>query len=234
MKVLATVQLPMQFNELIEKVTHFNVVNTLIVGRNSDLFTLPEEGLSFALSELGENYAAFAPKSKTILINMDGVATNQRWIKRGIRLSTSVWLSLLEGFFHELTHAYQLNEEPELIELYELSDEYENEATAASLAMTIAWLADHDLPRIEEMGYLGQLVLNVYQSLLPNLPDKVKEDLQLNGTNAAAKLTSLAVLTNEIEANEIDRLKSHIDEGLIGQKVNNDYYLTAYEAVSCE
>jgi len=233
MIIRTSVKLPEQFKELVAMATpDIKCIEEVIVGRENDPVTL-REGRTIVLSQMG-GFAGYAPKSRTILINMDRVMTDMTWIRRGIRLSAAVWMSLVYGFCHELVHALQVETEPELIEYDELPAEYEREATDTGLSLMARWLANHDLPKIEEMGYLGELVLEFYNSIIHKMPDKVKEDLQLNGTNAVVKLNVLARLTNEIEIDEIERLRNRIDEGLIGQKVNGEYYLTAYEAFDCK
>jgi len=231
MVILTTVELPKQFTELTQSIDE-SLVDEILIGKATDKFKL-KEGREIQLKNMG-GFAGFAPKSKTILINMDAVITDATWIRRGIRLSAAVWMSLVYGLYHELIHAWQLKEEPQLAQLDELPREYEVQATENGLALMADYLAHHNLPRIEEMGYLGQLILNVFQHIMPKMPNKVKEELQLNGTNAAAELSTIAALTKEIEIDEIERLMARIDEGVIGQKVDNKYYLTAYEAFDCK
>lgn len=227
------VEVPAQFIELIEEYLPDDV--NLIIGLDGTVIQTKYGDRT--LADLRSS-GAFDPQTNTIYINCNEVMREMRWTRRGIRLSASIWLTLIESFFHELTHAEQLRREPHLKNYDVLPIEYEQEATDVAILAMSEWLADNPIPKIADMGWFGKQLVSSLQYIIssndPNIIAAVKHELELDGTELAVELETLAQLTNEIEENELERLRSHIDEGLIGGKINEKYYLTVYEAIDCK
>ena len=183
------------------------------------------------ISDLNGNLGAYNPDTQTIVIDMGQCLINRDWMEKGILFIPNVWFNLVYTFFHEMAHAFQLEEDPEIAELDELLPEYEEEANTIAKDSLLEWVKDGTTPRLNELGWVGDQIKVLFNKMYVHHPKAVLEEMSAEGTAAAADALH-AILTKGVEDPE-DRAKliESIDEGLIGIKINTKHYLTAYEAI---
>lgn len=184
------------------------------------------------IEDLAGDTGAFNPDTGTIYIDMGACVMNRSWMKRGVMYSANVWFNLVWTFFHELVHVQQLEEAPRLAALDSLPAEYEAEACDVGIASTIAWAFNNSMPTLNEMGWVGEQIKLLLNKLYAQMPQVVNEELELQGTDLVAHAEEAAVNSKGFGTEEETALLlKSIDEGLIGGKVGNRKYLTAYEAL---
>ena len=184
------------------------------------------------IEDLNGNLGAYNPDSQTVVVDMGSCIKTRTWMEKGILLIPNVWFNLLYAFFHEMAHAFQLEEDPELLEFDELPQEYEDEAHVIAKDSLLEWAKNGTIPRLNELGWVGDQLKSLFNQMYVQTPDIVIEELAIEGTAAAANALHVA-LTKGTAEDPVERnttLQS-IDDGLIGLKVNGKRYLTAYEAI---
>ena len=187
------------------------------------------------IEELAGDMGAFRPEDGTIIIDMGACLMNKSWMKKGIMYTANVWFNLVWTFFHELVHVQQLEQEPELMALDHLPKDYEDEACDVSMNSMARWALYNDMPTLNEMGWVGEQIKILLNRMYAQMPEAVNEEIDLQGTNLAARVEEAAANSKEYcEQEEIAQLLKSIDEGLVGGKVGNKKYLTAYEAIDLD
>jgi len=187
------------------------------------------------IDALGGDTGAFDPITGTIYIDMGACVMNKTWMNKGIMYTANVWFNLVWTFFHELVHVQQLEQEPELVALDRLPQEYEDEACDTGLNSLLMWALDNDMPNLNEMAWVGEQIKILLNRLYAQMPWSVNEELDLQGTNFVADAIEAAGASKEYsEQEEIEVLLKSIDEGLVGGKVGVRKYLTAYEAIDLD
>lgn len=184
---------------------------------------------------LNGDKGAFNPDTGTIIIDMGACIMDKSWMKKGIMFIPCVWFNLLMTTFHELEHSSQLEIEPELGKLDKLPQRYEVEATAAAEACLIDWAKEHTVPKLAEMGWVGEQLKLLLNKLYTEMPEAVSEEVDLQGTDMVARAADAARTSKEYGTEEETALLlQQIDEGMIGAKVGDKKYLTAYEAIDLD
>jgi hypothetical protein len=185
------------------------------------------------IEELDGSIGAFSPKTKTIIVDMGNCLINKTWMKKGIMYITNVWFNLTTSIFHEIEHANQLSNEPELAELTDLPDIYERKAAETAQQMLTKWLFNNNIPNINEMGWAGQHIKLLFNKLYSSIPETINEEISLQGTNIAARAIDAAIADKNYDAEETTKLLKQIDkdDGFVGKKVDGIQYLTAYEVI---
>jgi hypothetical protein len=187
------------------------------------------------IEELAGAPGAFRPEDGTIIIDMGACLLNKAWMKKGIMYTANVWFNLVWTFFHELVHAQQLEQEPELMALDYLPKDYEDEACDTGLKSLSMWALYNDVPTLNEMGWVGEQIKILLNKMYAQMPQVVNEELDLQGTNLVAGAEEAAANSKEYnDQEEIALLLKSIDEGLVGGKVGNKKYLTAHEAIDLD
>jgi len=185
------------------------------------------------MEQLNGDIGAFDHGSGTIIIDMGACIKKKTWITKGVMLIPNVWFNLVFAFFHEMAHAFQLEEDESLGALETLPQEYEDEANHIAEDSLLGWVDDHPIPLLSEMNWVGDQLKELLNKLYSQVPEVVIEELDLNGTNAAANALHVILATGDIEDKEgRAKLLQSIDDGVIGVKINGKRYLTAYESVN--
>jgi len=199
-----------------------NTVNTIIF----DAF----------IKDLNGDKGAFAPETGTLIIDMGACILDTAWMKRGFMVIANAWFNLLMTVYHEMAHAAQLDEEPELMSLDALPEHYEEEATRTAGLAVLNWADEHEtVPTLNELGWVGDQLKILLNKLYTEMPEVVDEELNLEGTNMVAYAQEGAESSREYNsAEEIAVLLKQIDDGVIGKKVGEKRYLTAYEAIGIQ
>jgi len=178
---------------------------------------------------------AFNPVVGSIIIDLGACIVDKAWMKKGIMFIPCVWFNLLMTAFHELTHAVQLEAEPELAGLDALPQEYEDEATEIAERRLLDWVKEHPVPKLSEMGWVGEQLKRLLNRLYAEMPEAVIEEVDLQGTDIVARAVDAARASKEYGTEEKTALLlKQIDEGMVGAKVGDRKYLTAYEAIDLD
>jgi len=187
------------------------------------------------IEDLKGDMGAFDPETGTIYIDMGACLMRKDWMKKGIMYIPNVWFNLMMTVFHEITHAAQLDEELGLSELHSLPKHYEYEATAIAEHMLMDWAKNNPIPTLAEMGWVGDQIKLLLNKLYAQMPEVVNEEIDLQGTDIVAHAKEAAQASKEYsQDHETALLLKQINEGMVGAKVNNTMYLTAYEAIDMD
>lgn len=193
------------------------------------------------IEDLNGDMGAYDPHTGTIIIDMGSCMMNNAWMKKGMMFIPCVWFNLLMTIFHELTHAVQLELEPELKDLDALPQFYEDEATIVAEKRLINWIWMKEkrgykpVPTLSEMGWVGEQIKLLLNKLYAEMPESVIEEVDLQGTGIAASAEAAARASKEYSAEEETALLlKQIDEGKVGAKVGDGKYLVAFEAIDLD
>jgi len=185
------------------------------------------------IDDLKGDLGAYDPASGSIIIDMGQCTIKQAWMKKGILYIPNVWFNLLFTFFHEMEHAFQLEEDPSLLNLDALPKEYEDEANITAEDSLLAWAKDGVIPRLNEMGWVGNEIKRILNRLYAIEPDEVSNELDVEGTEAVANALHASLVSNQYEnKEEMAELFDSIDKGYVGIKVKGKRYFTAYDAIN--
>lgn len=185
------------------------------------------------IEDLKGELGAFDPDTGTIIVDMGACVTDKRWMKKGIMFIPNVWFNLIFTFFHEMAHAFQLEEDQSLALFEVLPLEYEEEADTIAENSLIQWVDAHDTPLLVEMNWVGEQIKGLFNKMYVRAPEAVVEELDLNGTTAVANALHTILAKGQVDdKGDRDKLLKSIDDGEIGVKINGKRYFTAYEAVN--
>lgn len=175
---------------------------------------------------------AFSPDDGTIYIDLGRCIVERVWMKKGFMFIPNAWLNMLMTAFHEIAHAAQLDVDPELAKFESLPQKYEDEATEVAGIMLINWAETHPIPKLNELGWVGNQLKMMLNQMYSTMPEVVNEELEFEGTEVAAYAAERAQTSREYnQADDTALLLKQIDEGMVGVRVGDRKYLTAYEAV---
>ena len=185
------------------------------------------------IKDLENKLGAYDPRTETIIIDMGHCLMQRDWMKKGILLIPNVWFNLVFTFFHEMGHAFQLEEDPALVDVNPLPQNYEDEANTIGEDSLLEWAKKGIIPRLDEMNWVGDQLRIILNRMYTQVPEVVIEELNAEGTEAVANALHLILATNQYDTKE-DRAKlfKDIDEGQLGTKVKGKHYFTAYEAIN--
>ena len=185
------------------------------------------------IKELSGDLGAYDPENETITIDMGSCVVKKAWMTRGILYIPNVWFNLLFTFFHETAHAFQLEEDPGIIVLDTLPQEYEDEANQIAEDSLLEWAKGNTIPKLNELGWVGTQIKSMLNKLYVQLPDAVNEEMEVEGTEAVANaLHAMLTIEDTEDAGSRKKVLASIDQGDIGVKVAGKRYLTAYEAIN--
>jgi hypothetical protein len=185
------------------------------------------------IDDLKGDLGAYDPVTETIIIDMGACVMKQAWMKKGILYIPNVWFNLVFTFFHEMEHAFQLEEDPELLKLDSLPQQYEDEANITAEASLLEWAKDGIIPRLNEMGWVGNEIKTMLNRLYAIEPDQVSDELDIEGTEAVANALHASLVSKQYEnKEEMAELFDSIDKGYVGTKVKGKRYFTAYDAIN--
>ena len=185
------------------------------------------------IKQLSGDLGAFDPETGTILIDMGACVLKKAWMRKGIMYIPNVWFNLVFTLFHEVAHAFQLEEDPALIELDVLPEAYEDEANIVAEDSLLEWAKNGTIPRLNSMGWVGDQIKALLNKLYAQIPHAVLDEMAVEGTAAVANAMHAALASSQY-ADDAERAKllEAIDEGFVGTKVDGRRYLTAYDAIN--
>lgn len=183
--------------------------------------------------DLKKDLGAYDPVTETIIIDMGACVLKRAWMKKGILFIPNVWFNLLFTFFHEMEHAFQLEEDPTLLELDSLPQQYEDEANITAEASLLEWAKNGVIPRLNELGWVGNEIKKILNQMYVQTPNDVADELDVEGTEAVANALHASLVSDQYEnKEEMALLFDAIDTGYVGTKVKGKRYFTAYDAIN--
>ena len=154
-------------------------------------------------------------------------------MEKGIMYIPNVWFNLVFTLFHEVAHAFQLEEDPELAKLDVLPKDHEDDANTIAEDSLLEWAKEGIIPQLNEMGWVGDQVKALLNKLYAQTPQAVLDEMAVEGTTAVANALHAALMSDQYENKEdMKQLLEAIDEGFVGVKVDGKRYLTAYDAIN--
>jgi len=196
----------------------------------SDIHTINKVIIDAFIPELAPKKAlgAFDPETGTIYIDMANCLMDKRWMEKGCLFIPNVWINLMYAVHHEVVHACQVIDNPNLIAMNPLPKEVEDEALEMAQDAVFSWFEQGGkIPPLREMGWVGEGIAATLNGLFSRMPEDVIKEMDMLKVGAVAEVD--AVIVSHDHFNDIDLLHSEIDNGKIGLKVNGQRYLTADE-----
>ena len=185
------------------------------------------------IDKLKGKLAAFDPTNGTVIIDMGNCINDRGWMKKGIMYIPNVWFNLVFALFHEVAHAFQLEEDPELLDFDTLPPEFEDEANTIAEDSLLEWAKEGVIPRLNEMNWVGEQIKLLLNRLYAQVPHEVVDEMAVEGTTAVANAIHAAIVNPQYENKEdMHQLLEAIDDGYIGIVVNGKRYFTAYDAIN--
>jgi hypothetical protein len=170
----------------------------------------------------------FIPLIETVYIDLGHCMVQKEWMAKGATFVANVWMNMLFVIHHELIHACQIMDHPELMELSEVPQEYEDEANELAKEAMYSWFeAGGKVPSLRELGWVGEMIGKTFNDLLSQKPDEIM--LEMDALTAGAIAKADVVVATHDHFNDIPLLYQLIDEGKVGVKVNGQRFLTATE-----
>jgi len=171
--------------------------------------------------------AVFIPEKKEVLIDLGNILNNYDFHRMGMLYIAGVWYTALWTLIHEVIHGRQLENDPDMAKCSD--DEVTAFEYAANLATKEAvreWVKENPLPPITEWGWLGKKVIGTVNDLY------VKGDIRLADEIDILKAGAIASVDSILAVYEFDsppKLFSEINDGGLGLKIGDQYYLTAID-----
>jgi len=132
-----------------------------------------------------------------------------------------------------VAHAFQLEEDPELLEFETLPQEYEDEANTIAEDSLLEWAKEGVIPRINEMNWVGEQIKSLLNKLYAQIPHEVVDEMAVEGTTAVSNAMHAALVSPQYENEEdMHQLFEAIDGGYVGVIVDGKRYFTAYDAIN--
>lgn len=208
----------------------------LIEGTITGRIPKDEESRPFKLETMGfvvntlknGSLAGFNPKEKAIVMDLGNCLVNQNFMKQGLMWVPSVWFNMLFGFYHELTHVMQLEENPKLVEKKKPTKKMEKEADNFAINCIKDWTRDKywRMPTLDEMGWVGRQIKKAANLYFPKpLFNQILAEIEPCKHGAVGRLNTMAAYQKAIEE-ELANLT--MDEGF-GIIVDDVKYMTAEE-----
>lgn len=166
-----------------------------------------------------------------ILIDLENCITNVNWCQKGMLYIPNTWYNILYAIYHERAHLRQLIMNPSLKDnLEEHLAEMEKSADTEAIDCLYEWSKSNHMPTLANMGWAGERIKKVLNSVYSKHPAIVDEEIDTMGTGAVARAKVAANASSSFETAEMaSSLYRHIEEGHVGLKVNGHLYLNAEE-----
>jgi hypothetical protein len=115
------------------------------------------------------------------------------------------------------------------------NDLLEVHADENALEDMMEWAMQHNMPTLEEMGYVGKKVKEALNRLQNKRPDLVKFELNACGEGVALARVAATRCAIEYDTEEsIASLETAIDGGWVGVIINDNKYLNAEEFINID
>lgn len=176
----------------------------------------------------GGDLAGYEPETNRVIIDMGNCMKNISWMKLGAHLIPNAWLNLLLAVHHELAHACQVADNPALATLDKLPEELEKQANDMALDAAHSWFkAGGIIPQLEDLGWLGDEIAATLNAIYNTDPHGVLEEMQLLQLGGVANVEKM--LASQPHFNDPDHLRTMVDVGEFGLKIEDRLYLTGEE-----
>ena len=171
---------------------------------------------------------AYDPMFGNVYIDMANCLRDKRWMKKGCLFIPNVWINLMFAVHHELIHACQILDDPQLIKMEGMPQELEDDANLMAQDAVWSWFNQGGkIPPLEEMGWTGTAIATTLDGLFATNPYDVVEELGMLEMGGAANVA--VVVASHDHFNDIETLHAQIDAGIIGLTSKGRRYLTAAE-----
>jgi hypothetical protein len=189
-------------------------VNAVIISAN-----LPEDILPKGM------VGSFTPHTKNIAIDLARIMRDNSLRMKGMMFLPSMWYNLLWTFYHELTHAIQLEEDPSLIKYETLPIELEKDAEEGALLNLQDWTRRNDAPRIEHMGWLG-VEMSKYVNKMYSINPRAADELDWMHMGAVMNVLDLIELGDLGDDGKLE-LMELMDKPDNGVHMDGESFITA-------
>jgi len=166
----------------------------------------------------------YIPHSKEVYIDLGNIMNSADLYRLGMMYIPAIYFTALWTLFHEITHARQVEADPELAELVTDPEDYEQAAQVATKAMMLQWVQENSLPDVKEWGWIGERILQSINSMYAQGETHLLDELDAMNAGAVASIETI-MATYEFEYP--DMLEASIEEGEFGIKINAVNFLTA-------
>jgi len=191
------------------------LVSEIIIGKN------------LGLDALG----CFNPTNKVVILDLESIVQENGWRKDGILLIPSAWYACLFTWWHELTHAYQVAMNPSIAKFVKLPSVYEESAHSVAYERLLDYLdKGHNLPKLSDMGYIGERMNTTINMLYHNHPS-IARGVDIAYAGGVMHVEALHTV-GDFSVKQIQTLCQLIDAGdkHLGIKVDNNYYASGETA----
>lgn len=177
---------------------------------------------------LNGKLGVFNPNTGAVLIDIGACIKNIRWMELGMSYIPNVWCNMLYTVFHEGAHAEHFDDEPEVfkLDMEHMDPVLEHAADVEALELTIDWTRLHEIPTISEMGWAGEQIRTLLNSLYLKDPNLIDEAIEIECTKAAGKVAMVAAhcpgLADDEDAQKVIKA---VQDGEIGIRINGIGYL---------
>lgn len=178
-----------------------------------------------AFNKVTENRpGVFIPSEKEIYIDLGNILNNADLYRLGMNYIPAVYYTALWTLFHEVTHARQCEEDPELAELIIDAEDYERAAQEATKDLIRQWTEKNELPPLAEWGYLGERISQAINNLYAKGDAKLLSEMEAMEHGAVAEVSAILAIYDF----EYPRMLSEaIANGEFGVKIDGSHFLTA-------
>lgn len=181
------------------------------------------------LPQHSNKVGCFVPALDAIIIYLGAcLETATKIMAKGMTYHAAVWYEMLYALYHEGAHAAQKQVGAEHI-----TPHLEEEASRMARLAIVENAHDYpDMvpPKIEEMGWVGEQLFKMMNSMLIKNPQFVREMLACNGQDIGGQASIL--LKGNAPTNEpyTEWLKTAEEEGDL-KRINGKPYLTFHRAI---
>lgn len=162
--------------------------------------------------------AAFAPATMSIVIDLDKCVNDLRWMDQGATFIANAWFNLLYCIYHEAQHAWQ-QDWMFTMENWTEAD-LEEDADKYALSQMTDWFETHPIPKIEEMGYIGERIRIALNAIWAKHESLVERELKMAADNVAAD-AELAIQKSKLYEGpqEVAALRTAVEEGRVDKRI---------------
>jgi len=156
-----------------------------------------------------------------VFIDLQNCAESMFWCDKGMLYVPNVWYNVLYAVYHERAHVKQIARK---------SATNEHTADLEAIECLYKWSKTNTVPTLASMGWMGERIRKVLNSIYHKHPNVVDEEIDVIGTGAVARAGVTASASGSFETpEEIAALNQHIKEGHAGLMVKGRTYLNAEE-----
>jgi len=172
----------------------------------------------------------FNPETKEINIYLEGCMRNKKFMRKGILWPAASWMMLIFTIFHEYWHAKQLQKNSLLINAYpEVVAQLDEEADEVALNSLMEWCKDEPMPKLNQMGWMGEMLRHGVNTLYARFP-RIVEEIE-DFEDGGVMRVEMAFQQHDFTFNGMKLLTEEVKNGKMGVITRNGLCLNGYEAL---